>query len=257
VNTIDRIAYSNGLTGRSAAEKTALALGMLVAAMALPPWPGGLVVLAVMLIATLGVARIPARTYVKLAWAPLTFLLVGVAPLLVSVGFGGGWLISLGWAPGGGELVLRVTLRSLAALSCLFFLSMTTPVPQVLRVLRKLRVPPVLTEVSLIIYRDIWVFVDTVRGIRAAQSARLGYRDLRTSYRSLGMLIATLFGQVLQRARTMENGLHARNWQGEITVLDEGAAATALGFAVVAAVLLLTVAAALAAAWAMGGAWTV
>jgi cobalt/nickel transport system permease protein len=257
VNTIDRIAYSNGLTGRSAAEKTALALGMLVAAMALPPWPGGLVVLAVMLIATLGVARIPARTYFKLAWAPLTFLIVGVAPLLVSIGFGGSWLISLSWAPGGAELALRVTLRSLAALSCLFFLSMTTPVPQVLRVLRRLRVPPVLTEVSLLIYRDIWVFVDTVRSIRAAQSARLGYRDLRTSYRSLGMLVATLFGQALQRARTMENGLHARNWQGEIKVLDEGAAATALGFTVVAAVLLLTVVAALAAAWAIGGAWTV
>jgi hypothetical protein len=71
------------------------------------------------------------------------------------------------------------------------------------------------------------------------------------------MLMATLFGQALQRARTMENGLHARNWQGEIKVLDEGAAATALGFTVVAAVLLLTVVAALAAAWAIGGAWTV
>jgi cobalt/nickel transport system permease protein len=170
--------------------------------------------------------------------------------------FGGSWLISFGWAPGGADLALHVTLRSLAALSCLFFLSMTTPVPQVLRVLRRLHVPPVLTEVSLIIYRDIWVFIDTVRTIRAAQSARLGYRDLRTSYRSLGMLMATLFGQALQRARSMENGLQARNWQGEVTVLDEGAAATVLGFTAVVAVLLLTVTATLAAAWALGGAWT-
>jgi cobalt/nickel transport system permease protein len=237
-------------------EKSALSLGMLVAAMALPPWPGGLVVLTMMLTATLGVARVPVRTYFRLAAVPLTFLVAGVVPLLVSVEFGGVWLISLSWATGGGELVLRVTLRSLAALSCLLFLSMTTPVPQVLRVLRNLRIPAVLTEVSLLVYRDVWVFVDTVRAIRAAQSARLGYRDLRTSYRSLGMLMATLFGQALQRARIMERGLQARNWQGEIRVLDEGAAATPLGFGVVAAVLLLTVAATLAAAWAMGGAWT-
>jgi hypothetical protein len=65
-----------------------------------------------------------------------------------------------------------------------------------------------------------------------------------------------LFGQTLQRARTMENGLHARNWQGEIKVLDEGGGATALGFTVVAAVLVSTVTVSLAAAWAMGGAWT-
>lgn len=69
------------------------------------------------------------------------------------------------------------------------------------------------------------------------------------------MLVATLFGQALQRARTMENGMHARNWQGEIRVLDEGAAASIRGFSVVAAVLLCTVAVSLGAAWAMGGTW--
>lgn len=249
MHTIDRIAYSNRLAGRSAAEKTALALGMLVAALALPPWPGGLVVLAVMLAATLVVARVPVRTYFKLASAPLIFLAVGIVPLLVSIDFGGSLLLHFAWAPGGVDVVVRVVLRTLAALSCLFFLSMTTPVPQVLRVLRRMRVPSVLTEVSLIIYRDIWVFVDTVRSIRAAQNARLGYRSTRASYRSLGMLVATFFGQTLQRARAMENGLKARNWQGEIRVLDEGAAATALGFSVVAGVLVVTVAAALGAAW--------
>jgi energy-coupling factor transporter transmembrane protein EcfT len=69
------------------------------------------------------------------------------------------------------------------------------------------------------------------------------------------MLMATLFGQALQRARTMESGLHARNWQGEIRVLNEGAAATARGFTVVAVVLLFTVATTLAATWACGGPW--
>jgi cobalt/nickel transport system permease protein len=249
VNTIDRIAYSNRLAGRSAVEKTVLALGMLVAALALPPWPGGLVVLAVMLVATLAVARVPLGTYARLVLGPLTFLAVGVAPLLVSIDFGGPWLIGLQWAPEGVETAIGVTLRSLAAVSCLFFLSMTTPVPQVLRVLRRMRVPAVLTEVSLIIYRDVWVFIDTVRSIRAAQASRLGYSSLRTSYRSLGMLLATFFGQTLQRARSMESGLKARNWQGEIRVLDEGAAASVSGISVVAGVLTLTVAVSLAGAW--------
>ena len=109
-----------------------------------------------------GMVPTPSLFIVSAAVTALTIL-----PLLVAIDFGGSWLFSLGWAPGGVELALRVTLRTLAAVSCLFFLSMTTPVPQVLRVLRGLRVPAVLTEVSLIIYRDIWMFVDTVRSIRS------------------------------------------------------------------------------------------
>ena len=249
MKTIDRIAYCNRLAGRSAAEKTAFCMGMLVAALALPPWPGGLLVLVVMLVATLGVAGVPTGVYARMMLGPLAFLAVGIVPLLVSVDLGGRWVVDLHWAPDGAELALRVTLRSLAAVSCLFFLSMTTPVPQVLRVLRRLRVPAVLTEVALLVYRDVWVFVDTVRSIRAAQASRLGYSSLRSSYRSLGMLAATLFGQALQRARTMDSGLRARNWQGEIRVLDDGAAASLLGFTIVTAVVTLTVAASLLTAW--------
>ncbi|MCL5735220.1 MAG: cobalt ECF transporter T component CbiQ [Actinobacteria bacterium] len=251
MNTIDRIAYSNALARRSAAEKMILALGMLLAALVLPPWPGGPVVLTVMLIATLGVAKVPARTYFRIAWAPLSFLSVGVIPLLVSIGFRGSWLVSFHWAEGGVGLVIRVSLRSFAALSCLLFLSMTTPIPQVLRVMRRLHVPPVLTEVSLVIYRNIWMFVATVRSIRRAQHARLGYSSLRTSYRSLGMLVGTFFGQTLQRARAMEHGLQARNWQGELVVLDEGTAATARGVTLVTGVLVLALALSLGAKWAM------
>ncbi|MFA4964423.1 MAG: cobalt ECF transporter T component CbiQ [Thermoleophilia bacterium] len=242
MHLIDLVAYTNRLAGRSAGEKTAFALGMLLLALLLPPWPGCVVVLVVMLVATLLVARVPFGTYRKLVVGPLAFLVVGVVPLLVSIDFGGQWLVSFHAAPGGLELAVRVTLRSLAALSCLFFLSFTTPVPQILGVMRRVRAPEVLTEVSLLIYRNIWVCVDTVRSIRAAQSSRLGYRTLRTTYRSLAMMIATFFGQTLQRARAMDKGLQARNWHGELRVLDEGARATVLGVSVVIVVQACTLA---------------
>jgi len=246
VNLIDRVAYTNRLAGRSAAEKTLFALGMLVLALVLPPMPGDVVVLAVMTTAALAVARVPLRTYAKLIAGPLFFLAFGVLPLLVSVGVGGDGLVSLGLASGGAELALRVTLRSLAGVSCLLFLSLSTPVPQILAVLRTVRTPAVVTEVALLIYRFIWVFVDTVGAIRTAQASRLGYRTWRSSYRSLAMMSATFFGQTLQRARAMDHGLQARNWQGELVVLDHRAATTALGLLVVLVVQAGTVAAVVA-----------
>lgn len=229
MHLIDRIAYSNRLVRRSAVEKALFAVGMLLLALLLPPMPGAAVVLAVMVAATLAVARVPARAYLKLAAGPLAFLAVGVLPLLVSIEFGGAWPLSFHVAPGGWELALSVSARSLAAVSCLLFLSLSTPAPHLLRVLRTLRVPAALTEVALLVYRYIWVFVDTVASIHAAQSSRLGYRTLRSSYRSLAMLSASFFGQTLQRARAMDYGLQARNWQGDLYVLDDHASATALG----------------------------
>ena len=41
------------------------------------------------------------------------------------------------------------------------------------------------------------------------------------------MLTASFFGRSLQRARALENGLAARNWHGELRVLDEEAAVSA------------------------------
>ena len=72
--------------------------------------------------------------------------------------------------------------------------------------------------------------------MRRAQAARLGYRSLRRSYHSLGMLTATFFGRALQRARAMEHGLAARNWHGELRVLDEEAAVSAAHIAIIVTV---------------------
>ncbi len=243
MNLIDRIAYNNRLAGRSGIEKTSFALGMLMLALVLPPWPGDVLVFAVMVTATLLVARVPLRPYLGLLAAPLTFLVIGIVPLLLSVSLGGPWLIHVQPAQGGLELALRVSLRSMAGVSCLFFLSLSTPVPQVLAVLRTARVPRELTEVALLVYRYTWVSVDTIRAMRAAQTSRLGYRSLRSSYRSLGMLVAVLFGRTLQRARAMQHGLEARNWQGELRVLDQGTAAVSvLAMALIVSVQVLTVA---------------
>ena len=105
--------------------------------------------------------------------------------------------------------------------------------PQILGVMHRCRVPAVVTEISLLVYRYTWVFVSTAQSIRRAQEARLGYSSLGRSYRSLAMLTGALFGQALQRGRALENGLDARNWQGEFRVLDDAPAASASTLALI------------------------
>jgi len=227
VNTIDLLAHSSRLARTSPVEKLVFSLGMLTLAVTLPPYPGALVVLSVVLVALLGVARVPVRAYVGLIAGPAVFMALSTLPLLFTVSFGGSGLFNVGLSPDGPRLAVEVSLRALAGVSCLFFLILTTPVPQILGVMRRAHVPAVVTEISLLVYRYTWVFVHAVGSIRRAQAARLGYCGLRRSYRSLGMLIAALLGQALQRGRALEHGLDARNWQGEFRVLDDASAASA------------------------------
>ncbi|MFA4966295.1 MAG: cobalt ECF transporter T component CbiQ [Thermoleophilia bacterium] len=243
MHLIDRIATTNRLAAVCGLEKLGFALGMLLLALLLPPLPGALVVLAVVMLATLVVARVPARSYLTLMAGPLTFLVLGLVPLLVTVGLGGPWFVRIGLAAGGPQLALGVGLRSLAGTSCLLFLALSTPVPQFLGVLRRLHTPAVVTEVALLVYRYIWVFLGTVESIRVAQASRLGYCSFSRSYRSLAMLAAAFFAQTLQRARAMDHGLQARNWQGELRVLEDAAGATLLGVSLVAVTLLSTLSA--------------
>lgn len=225
---IDRIANTNRLTAASAAEKMLFALGMLALAVGLPPWPGAVLVLIVVLAALFGGARIRLRDYAKVIGGPLVVLLVGLIPLFFSLSFGGPAFVRLGVSPTGPELALKVTLRVLAAVNCLLFLSLTTPLPQMLAVLHRLRVPAVITEVSLLVYRYVWVFIDAVVTMRRAQASRLGYSTTRRSFHSLAMLLAALLGQALNRGRALQYGMESRNWRGELRVLEDGARASAL-----------------------------
>ncbi|MCL5735061.1 MAG: cobalt ECF transporter T component CbiQ [Actinobacteria bacterium] len=181
-------------------------------------------VLVVVLVALLAVARVPVRAYLKLIAGPLLFMAMSILPLLFTLSF---HPLHLGVLPDGVQLALRVSLRALAGVNCLFFLILTTPIPQILGVMHRCRVPAVVTEISVLVYRHAWVFVSTVGGIRRAQEARLGYTSYGRSYRSLAMLTGALFGQALQRGRALERGLDARNWQGEFRVLDDAPAASA------------------------------
>lgn len=212
---IDRLAQSSRWRRRSTAEKAVLALGLLVLALALPPWPGAALVLAVAWTAALAGARIGWRDWLRLVAAPLGFALTGAAALAVEIGPDG-----LALARDGGAAALSVILRATAALSCLLLLAATTPAPDLVRGARRLGLPPEIAEMALLIWRFLFLLLDCAVAIRHAQEARLGWRGFRRSIRSLGLLVALLLPRALERARRLENGLAARGFDGALPMLS-------------------------------------
>ncbi|MEW5726955.1 MAG: cobalt ECF transporter T component CbiQ [Pseudomonadota bacterium] len=222
---LDRLAQASRWRTRSLAEKALLSLGLLVLAVGLPPWPGGAVVLAVAMAATLR-AGVPAGEWARAAAPALGFLALGALALAVSLD---------------GRVTVEpardLLLRGSAAVAALLLLATTTPAADLVRGLRRLGLPPELAEMALATYRFIFLLADSARSIHAAQAARLGTVGWRRSLTSLGLLVAMLLPRALDRARRLEMGLAARGFDGSLPTLAPGRPASAAGMATVAAVL--------------------
>lgn len=113
----------------------------------------------------------------------------------------------------GGRLVMA---RALGAVGCLYFLSLSTPVPELLDALRRARVPEVVGDLAVLIYRYIFILFATFRSMRDAAASRLGYagpvRSLRTTGRVYGGLLAHSF----RRAQACFDAMESRCYDGGI-----------------------------------------
>ena len=201
-------------------EMVFLAGGLLVLALVLPPIPCGLAILFVSASAACLGARIPFLVYARVLAVPLSFLVAGSAALAFSVGFPDGGGLTVSFSSEGALTALTVVVRSFSAVSALMLLALTIPIAELLSLLRRGRVPAVFIELMSLIYRLLFVFDATVRSLMRAQSCRLGYVSLRTSYRSLGAAAASLFIRALDRAQRLETGLRSRGYEGELTFLS-------------------------------------
>ncbi len=212
----DQHAWTNRWRRYHPAEKLLLAGGLLLLSITLPPLTTAPVVLLVVWLATVIGAGIPAAALARFIAVPSAFLLTSVPFLVLSVSSSQG----IAFSPSGLETALRVVARSLAAISSMAFLTLTTPVIAWTPLLRRLGVPQAIVEIMLLIYRLIFVFAEQAVTASQAQAARLGYDGIRRSLHSLGLLVASLLERSLARMRRLEIGLAARNFDGELRVLQ-------------------------------------
>lgn len=226
---IDSYAYSNNLKTVHPAEKSLFAMMTMVACLTATTVITPLIVLALMAGGIVIKAGIPTRVFVKLMLVPLSFLLISVLTIAFSVSTNpaGFWLAQTMYGLTVGihypDLLTAVHLflRSLGAVSCLYFLALTTPMTEIITVLHKLKVPVIITELMVLIYRFIFVFMETATTIRRAQLSRSGYVSMKSSFRSLSRLSSALLGKVFVKSQELYNALAARCYSGEIKVLTK------------------------------------
>lgn len=217
---VDTAAWSSPWRHRHPADLVLLCAALLACVLLLPVWPAAPLVALAVLALGLGPARVPARLLVRAARAPLAF--VALAGASVAVTLEPGLPPGLAVTPASLRDAAEVVLRALAGTSVVLLLAATTPLAELLPRLRRLGVPAAVVEVASLVYRMLFLLLDSARTTREAQAGRLGYCDTRTAFRSLGSLGAAVLVRAFERARRLEVGLAGRGYDGELpVVLDD------------------------------------
>ncbi|SFL53996.1 cobalt ECF transporter T component CbiQ [Geodermatophilus ruber] len=213
---VDDAAWGSAWRRRAPGDKLLLSAGLVVCALLLPAWPGSLLVGLTAVVLALGPARVPARTFGRAVRWPLAFVAVGALTAVVTVDGGG-----LGWAPDAAARAGSLVGHALAGSAAVLLLATTTPMSDLLPALRRLRVPAAVIEVASVTYRLLFVLLDSLRTIREAQAARMGYSSLRRTYRSSGALAAAVLTRSWDRAGRLQEGLAGRGLETGLRVLPE------------------------------------
>jgi cobalt/nickel transport system permease protein len=217
---IEQAAYANRWRRVAPGAKGMFALAGFVAAFAARvPLAAVAVALAIGAVTVAG-ARVSPLRYLRVAAPALVFLAISCLSLAFSLDPGGDSLPSLAPLPGAMQRIAEVGARSLGALAALLFLVLTTPLPDLIALLRRLRMPEILLEIMVLCYRMLFVFSAAVHDTLTAQSARLGYATNRLALRSLGALTASLTLQIWQRANDLHVAAQARNNDGPLRFLE-------------------------------------
>lgn len=215
---IDDAAWSSRWRNRSLVDKAVLSLGLVLAALSLPAWPGSVLVGVSAVVLALRGAGTPPGLLLRALRAPLVFIAVGSTSVAVIVTAEPRWSISVTSASLAGAA--EVAGRSVAGTLAVLILALSTPMVDILGGLRRLRVPAACIEVASLMYRLLFLLLDTTRTMRESQRARLGYSSAGRSLRSAGSLTAAVLTRAWDRARRLEQGLAGRGHSTSLTTLD-------------------------------------
>lgn len=226
---IDKYAYISELKHTAPINK--IVFSML--AMGICLWADSIIVSILILLmmgwCTVHKGGTPVGVFLKLMLVPAFFLVIGVLTIGINVSANKEvFLFSfhvfgrfIGVSQASIQKALHLFSKALGAVSCLYFLSLSTPMVDLLAALRKLKVPKLLLELMGLIYRFIFVLLETADTMFTAQNSRLGYSNLSSSYRSLAVLASTLFIRAYKRSDELYTALEARGYDGELNVLEE------------------------------------
>jgi len=244
---LEDIAQKNGLREVNTYLKLVAGLGAILLCLLSTSYLPPLFIALALTGAILFLARVDAKTYAELFIVPLWFGVMSVAGIIL---ISGGQDVFWSWdvVPGFSLSITRESLnqgmlvfcRVIGGMSALIFIALTTPMTDIFIVVRQCRVPEVVIDLMMIIYRTIFILMDQVIQIYHAQLMRLGYSTWRESIHSFASLSGAAFIASWNAGEDLIRAMDARCYDGKFALYGESRAVEVLPLVVVVVFLSLS-----------------
>lgn len=226
---IDDYAYKNKLYKVNPNKKFIIGMLLLILSLINPFNYISLLIIALMSFVIVVIAKIELKDYLHFIKIPLTFLIISIIMILLnfshnkeiflySIKIGN---LYVGVTNESLKSAMHLFFRALSCLTCIYFIMLTTPFYQLIFVFIKLHLPDVVLEISMLMYRFIFIFMEEVSDIRKSQELRFGYINLKNGYNSFGLLVSMLFKRMMIRYDEMSIALDMKLYDGTFHIVGD------------------------------------
>jgi len=229
---IDRFAYTNRFAEFNPYKKVIFSLMLILTSAINSNIYLACAIITIVIIITVSGAQIPAKSYAKMILAPVVYLSISILTIIFSFGFSEITDVSkfiyiktfdfmnfyIGVASGSIENGLIISFRAVSSIVSMYFLILTTPINQQIKVMKRVKLPNVFIELYVLTYRFIAIFFEEATEIHTAQKMKFGYNNYKNSMNSLAMLAKSLFVRVMIRYKDMESILEIKHFDGNFYI---------------------------------------
>lgn len=176
----------------------------------------------------LRIGKVKAKDYFRFIQIPLSFILLSQVVLLfdfskfnvgeISIPFYGYYIIATKETF---NYSVLVSIKALCSVTCLYMISLSTPMYEIIAVLRRCKVPEIMIELMYLIYRFIFVLLEAYQNMKQSAKTRLGNTNLIRSYHSFFGICMNLFVISYQKASKHFDAMEARGYNGHLRFLEE------------------------------------
>ena len=225
---LEDIAQTNGLREVNTYVKLMAGLGAIILCLLSTSFIAPLFIAVLLSCAIILLARVDVKTYAELFIVPFWFAVMSV---LVIILLSGGNEVYWIWDPLP-WLSLSITRESLnegifvfcrviGGMSALIFIALTTPMTDLFIVMRRCRIPEAVLDLTMMIYRTIFMIMHLLVQTYQPQVMRLGYSSFRESIETFSTLCGSVFIASWDAGEDLVRAMDARCYSGKFAVLGE------------------------------------
>lgn len=176
----------------------------------------GIIVLIMILL--IPIAGISPRIILRIYKIPLGFIIMSIIVMIIGISkdsnnyfysFNLGKYF-IGISKIGFSVAVNTLFRTLSAISSTFFISLTTPLHQQIKGYKLIRIPDVIIQQMVLIYRFISVFFKEMKEMEDAITLRTGYKNRRLWLKSSAVLASSLFIRIMSSFDDWKNAMELR-----------------------------------------------